>query len=270
MLSINDILRKDAEECHVLWLDYSSNLVYVIAEGKNALPRLCRISELEERLRTGALERETESQPILLPESEIPERDRSFRDAVGAIVTNEPAVYECSQRGKMVADAMTRTGLTKGAVYKYLRWYWQRGKVKNALLPNFKHRGGKGVPKKAVSGKIGRPRTYGQSSGRNVDENTARIFENAVKRFYHTRQGHTLTAAYHLMLKEYYTDAETSPDGERRLVLKPQDEVPTLRQFRYWYQKTYDESVTLRARLTGIIEPSLRTEAKWRENPWKR
>ena len=252
MLSINDILRKDAEEYHVLWLDYSSNLVYVIAEGKSALPRSYQISELEERLRTGALERETESQPILLPESEIPERDRSFRDAawdaVGSIVTNEPAVYERSQRGKMVAEAMTRTGLTKRTVYKYLRWYWQRGKVKNALLPNFKHRGGKGVPKKAVAGKIGHPRTYGQSSGRNVDEATVRIFENAVKRFYHTRQEHTLTAAYNLMLKEYYTDAETLPDGETRLVLKPQDEIPTLRQFRYWYQKTYDESVKLRAR----------------------
>ena len=252
MLSINDILRKDTEEYHVLWLDYSSNLAYVIAEGKSALPQLCRISELEERLRTGVLEQETESQSILLPESEIPERDKAFRDAawnvIASIATNEPAVYASAQRGKMVSEAAKKAGLSKNTVYKYLRWYWQRGKVKNALLPNFKHRGGKGVPKKAISGKIGRPRTYGQSAGRNVDEDTVRIFENAVKRFYHTRHEHTLAVAYNLMLKEYYTDAETSPDGETRLVLKPQDEIPTLRQFRYWYQKTYDESVKLRAR----------------------
>ena len=254
MLSINDILRKDAEDksYHVLWLDDSSDSAYVIAEDKDALPTRCRISELEEQLRTGELERETEGQPVLLPESEIPERDRAFRDAawnaVGAIVTNEPAVYQRAQRGQMIEEAIKRTGLTKMTVYKYLRWYWQRGKVKNALLPNIKRRGGKGIPKRAVTEKMGRPRTYGESSGRNVDEATVRIFEDAVRRFYHTRKEHSFKAAYNLMLKEYYTDTEALPDGETRLVLKPQDEIPTLRQFRYWYQKTYDESVKLRAR----------------------
>jgi len=254
MLSINDTLRRDAEDksYHVLWLDYSSNLAYVIAEGKSEFPQLCRISEMEEQLQSGVLTLEMESQPILLPESEIPERDKSFRDAawnvIASIATNEPTVYASAPRGKMVREAAKKAGLSTKTVLKYLRWYWQRGKVKNALLPNFKHRGGKGVPKKPISGKVGRPRIYGQNSGRNVDEATARIFENAVKRFYHTRQEHTFTAAYNLMLKEYYTDTETLTDGETRLVLKPQDEIPTLRQFRYWYQKTYDESVKLRAR----------------------
>ena len=67
MLSINDILRKDAEDksYHVLWLDDSSDSAYVIAEDKDALPTRCRISELEEQLRTGELEQETEGQPDL-------------------------------------------------------------------------------------------------------------------------------------------------------------------------------------------------------------
>ena len=254
MLSINDTLRNHAEDksYRVLWLDYLSDLAYVITEDKDAFPVKYRISELEEQIRTGTVTPGIESQPALLPESEIPSHDKAFRDeawnTVEPLVTNEPAIYDRKQRSEMVKEAANRTGHAKTTIYNYLRWYWQRGKVKNALLPNFKHRGGKGVPKKPISGKVGRPRTYGQTSGRNVDEATARIFENAVKRFYHTRQEHTLTAAYNLMLKEYYTDMETSPDGETRLVLKPQDEIPTFRQFRYWYQKTYDESVKLRAR----------------------
>ena len=254
MLSINDTLCRDAENksYHILWLDYSSNLAYVIAEGKSELPQLCRISELEEQLQVGVLTLEIESQPIILPEAEIPERDKSFRDAawnvIASIATNEPTVYASAPRGKMVREAAKKAGLSTKTVYKYLRWYWQRGKVKNALLPNFKHRGGKGVPKKAVSRKVGRPRIYGQTSGRNVDEATTHIFEDAVRRFYHTRKEYSFKAAYDLMLKEYYTDTETLPDGETRLVLKPQDEIPTLRQFRYWYQKNYDESVKLRTR----------------------
>lgn len=50
------------------------------------------------------------------------------------------------------------------------------------------------------------------------------------------------------MLKEYYTEKVALPDGDFKLQLRSQDELPTIRQFRYWYSKTYDETAKFRAR----------------------
>ena len=209
------------------------------------------ISHLTERVIPGMLSVEPSEQVALLGESGISDSDRLFRDeawnTIEKLVKDEPAIYDRKIRGPLIAEAEKRTGITKKTIYKYLCWYWQRGKVKNALLPHIQNRGGKGVPKRAAAKKMGHPRKYGEGFGCNVDEETVQIFEQAVNRFYHTRKEHTCTAAYRLMLKEYYTEKVES-DGGVHLQLKPQDEIPTLRQFRYWYSKTYDESTKLRAR----------------------
>lgn len=251
---INDILFDEAEDktYRILWLDFPTDLAYVIECSGSSLPIAKSISRFEGQIKAGILALKSEDQIHNVLESEISDRDKAFRDTVWniieALVNNERAIYEPTLRGPLITETERRTGTTKKTIYKYLRWYWQRGKVKNALLPNIKNRGGKGIPKTATSAKLGRPRKYGEGTGRNVDEEVAQIFEQAIKRFYHTRQEHSFTTVYDLMLKEYFTDKVKQPDGEIRLQLKPTNELPTIRQFRYWYSKTYDETARLRAR----------------------
>lgn len=252
MLSINDTIIMGPAERRVLWVDFATDLVFTIALSTNSLPVAWSIRETEEQLRSGNYQLKPGAQQNSLPESEISDLEKAYRDAawevVGPLVQNEPAIYNRTTRGTLVAETVARTGTTKVTIYNYLKRYWQRGKVKNALLPDFKNRGAKGSPKKAGSRKRGRPRKLGDTVGKNADDEMKQIFEKAVSRFYHNRKELPFTAVYDLMLKEYYTDRVVLADGQIHLQLKPPDELPSIGQFRYWYKKTYDESVKINAR----------------------
>ncbi len=69
--------------------------------------------------------------------------------------------------------------------------------------------------------------------------------EKAGKKYYHTRDVHSLKYAYDMMIAEHYAKYVTGGDGKVVAVLPPIEQMPTLRQFRYWYGKTYDDRETL-------------------------
>lgn len=129
-------------------------------------------------------------------------------------------------------------GLNESTISKYLKRYWIRGKVKNALLPDFMFCGGRNIDKKTNEIKIGRPRKNIAvlGTGINVDENMKQIFRMAVNKYYNNSSKASLKVSYEMMLKEYFTDNFKIQDGIRIPLLKS-DEIPTLRQFRYWFQK---------------------------------
>ncbi|MDR1409534.1 MAG: hypothetical protein LBJ12_04560 [Oscillospiraceae bacterium] len=108
-------------------------------------------------------------------------------------------------------------------LHRYLKQYWKRGKIKSAFLPNYQNCGALGKERNSVNSKRGRPRKYGENSGRNVDEET----EKAVKKCYHSRDGYSLKAAYDLMIKEHYTKFVAQPDGTGKAELLPENENPT-------------------------------------------
>jgi len=249
LIAINDVLffRAEDKEYRVLWVSGDLQYVSLIALSGDSLPESRSFLELKEHFKSGAVERRiNDSSMNSISEKDIPERDKLFRnnvwDLIEPLVTNEPSIFEKAIRGRLVAELSVASGISKVTLYKYLKWYWLRGKNKNALLPSFKNKGGKGVPKKLSDKKVGRPRKYADTVGRNVDSETKQIFEKAVKRFYHTRQEHTFSSVYELMLKEYFTERITHADGTVQMKLQDVDSLPTLGQFRYWYSKTYDQS----------------------------
>ena len=71
-----------------------------------------------------------------------------------------------------------------------------------------------------------------------------KIFRIAISKFYNNRKGNFLTTAYELMLKDYYSE-ETVYDnhGVRKSVLIPPAKRPTIRQFRYWYDKEHKKDI---------------------------
>lgn len=170
-------------------------------------------------------------------------------DCIKNMVLKEPDIFESDKRGALIKVAMNNTGKTKRLLYKYMTQYWQRGKIKNALLPDYHNSGGKGNEKEFTV-KTGRPRKFGQIVGEGIviTDEIKRIFEVSVKRYYHTAKRNPLATTYNQMLKTYFVADFRYENGVKMPILLEQDKLPTMKQFRFWYEKTYKAEEKLRKR----------------------
>jgi len=246
LFNINDVYvsSDNGHSYRVLWA--SNELAYVFDLTNMNMPELVGAPDLQNKIDNALWQLSDEDfGERILSEDAITEKDKEFRNSIWrimeSVVTDEPNIYDRKARLAILNEKSSESGKSVKTLYKYLKWYWARGKNPNAFLPEFKNCGGKGKEhNNKGNGKIGRPRKYGESSGRNVDEETKRIFEQAIKKYYHNRNGYTLKDAYDLMIKEHYTKFVTQPDGTVKAELLPENEIPTIGQFRYWYGKKHD------------------------------
>lgn len=143
-------------------------------------------------------------------EGEISEKNLILRDerwkSIESMVLQEPDIYERDKRGKLVRFSVENTGKNKRLFYKYMAQYWQRGKVKNALLPDYKNSGGRGKEKTFTDQKNGRRRKFETIIGEGVivTDEIKRTFEVSVKRFFYTAKKNPLATIYELMLKTFF------------------------------------------------------------------
>jgi hypothetical protein len=236
----------------ILWLSEDRQHIYLFNIATSAMPESLQFAEVQRLIENGSfLIQENDPYMKIAQESEINEKERAIRDsiwdAMSAAVTAEPAIYEKKYRGAIIANLESVSGKQRKNLYVYLKKYWKHGKTKNAYLPSYSNCGAPGKERGAGAAKRGRPAKYGSTSV-NVDENTRAIFEKAIKKYYHTREEHTLQYAYDMMVADYYARYVTQPDGKKKAVLNPIEQIPTIRQFRYWYHKTHDfkESIARR------------------------
>lgn len=249
---MNDILEnmliKESGNGHiwrVLWVSEAKDFAYVFDVNTMEMPSSVSCNELKSKIDDGFFTIH-ESDPYLrvISENELSDKERSVRDEIWNLmsyaVTSEPDIYEKKRRGSMLSAIMSVSGKDLKNLHRYLKAYWQRGKTKNAFIPDFRSRGGKNKERAATELKRGRPSKYG-GLGINVDETTKAIFEKAVKKYYHTRDSHTLQYAYDMMIAEHYAQYVMQSNGKKKAVLPPIGDLPTIRQFRYWYGKMYGE-----------------------------
>lgn len=262
MFVINDII--SFEEANgenqlerILWIDEGNVICYTVnIEKPKAYPYKRKISDLQQ-LFTENLLALVDNDPytfIYQDEGQISEKNRLLRDdrwkSIESIVLKEPDVYERKKRGSLVSLAVESTGKNKKLLYQYMVQYWQRGKVKNALLPDYKNSGGRGKEKTYTDQKNGRRRRFETIIGEGIiiTDEIKRIFEISVKRFYHTVKKNSLSFTYDSMLKTFFVSDYRFEDGVKKPILLNQDQIPTLRQFQYWYEKTYRNEEKLRKR----------------------
>ena len=225
----------------LLWIDWKQDHVYVYdINREKGMPVLLRIRDIEEQIEIGSMAIEWDTTAVL--EEMLSDSEKEFRNKIWGlmegITQREPEIYDRKCRGNLVAKLSEKSGVTKMTIYKYLGWYWQRGKNKNAFLPAYKKCGKN--RKNVGSQKLGRPKKYGENKGKNVDEAMQYAFEKAIKKHYHTRKGNSLQKTYELMLKESYAQISLDGEGHKVIQLMPESELPTIAQFRYWYNKNYD------------------------------
>lgn len=247
MVNVNDILynQEEEKEYRVLWTAKEHNIAYIFALTCEKMPDMVSFQEVEQLLLEGTLIKQpTDTYFKAVAEDEISARYKAIRDSIWKniewLVSQEPAIYDRHERGKMIAGLKSQ-GVELKSVYRHLKRYWQRGKSRNAFLPDYMNCGGKGKDKTFSGKRNGRRPQYGGTASKIIDEATKEIFEKAVKKYYHTRREYSFKAAYEWMVKEYYTKPVTQPDGTARFELLDAGEIPTLRQFRYWYSKHYSD-----------------------------
>jgi hypothetical protein len=246
-LMINDVLkaRENGHFIRILWMVSEPKSICLFDMDTLAMPYWVSYTELQGQLDKGMLVIQ-DSDPFLpvVPEDYLSDSEKNFRDKLWELMSNivldEPTIFHKKGRGAVIEKAVRDTGKTMSTLHRYLKQYWKRGKTKNAFLPNYQNCGASGKERNSGDSKRGRPRKYDECSGRNVDEETKRIFEKAVKKYYHNRDGYSLKAAYELMIKEHYTKFAAQPNGTAKAELLPANEIPTIGQFRYWYGKKHD------------------------------
>lgn len=262
-LFVNDLIKweSEAEDTaieRILWIDPDHVLAFVInINERQCVPEARKVEDILFALENG-LAKKWEEDPWakFLKEEEIDPKYIKAREeawkVIASIVSdnNKPEVYYRNARRKFILDASKEFGVSDRVIYKYLTKYWQRGSSLNALLPDYNNSGGRGKSKTPKEKKLGRPRKNVAviGAGINTDEATKRIFRVAISRFYDNSKENSFTTAYHLMLKEYYAEDYTFDNGIKKPILVPASDIPTIEQFKYWYEKEKNINKSTRAR----------------------
>lgn len=248
----NDIIRieeatGEKQDERILWIDEGNIICFTINMYKdNALPMKRKISDLEQLHHEGLLTL-MEDDPfsfIYQSEDHISEKNKTLRDerwkSIEEIVAKEPDIYMSEKRGALIQAAMDKTDKTKRLLYKYLTQLWQRGKVKNALLPDYRNSGGQGKLKEYTK-KPGRPRKNPAliTKGIVINDEIKRTFEVSIRRFYHKTNKNPLNKVYKDMLRTFFVEEHRYENGVKKPILKDKSELPSYRQFSYWYKENY-------------------------------
>ena len=174
-------------------------------------------------------------------------RERKRSSAEGGCEKERPKVRGCS----------------KTTVYQYLRLYWQRGQTPNALLPAYDGCGAKGLKRTLHGPKRGRPSKKafqnGLPTGVNITDKIKEIFRQGTRIFYDTPKKRGKREAFERILARYFNKGkDLAPDGTLIPILPSVDEMPSFRQYQYWYNKEWDTALSIIAR-EGMSAYNLRS-----------
>ncbi len=239
----------------VLWIDPSHTFLYTIdcdVQHRNAWPLARRIADLEGDLRSGLISLVAQDPyQYIYQEDEafapdyVTKRDESW-ELVQEILSRAETpgmLFDPRTLGPIISKIHKSTGKAKTTLYRLLRYYWQKGQVKNALLPNFDLCGAPGKTRGSGSAKRGRPSKKalenGVPTGVNIDDTDKGFFRQGIQLNYETRECKTLKEAWLRTLAKFYAVGEKESDGVKTPFLPEWEKLPTENQFRYWYYKEY-------------------------------
>ena len=227
---------------------------WIQTDGKSNIPKPFSIEDVSRCIYTGGYSPVIDSTRIGMPDdrglskASIAIRDRSYR-LIKDIVNNEPAVYDRMERGKLLHEVESKTGVKASNLYDYLGAWWRNGMTANALLPSFGNCGrGReiGFVPKTKLGRRKKETLQGKHNGKILTQHDFDIFQKVMDEMYQTEKKLSLTYVYKYMLAHYYTrprfEGDTDPDP------LPPEEKPSYMQLYYWAKKNQDIVETARKR----------------------
>lgn len=252
MLVVNKLISNITEDNQkvverLLWLDSTKEIGFFININSNELPYAKSIVEIEIGISESRITLESQD-PFyrIINDEDIPDKHLKVREKAWEVIKDiiilEPMIYDPSERRKLILKVCSKFNVHESTVMRYLKKYWQRGKTKNALLPDYYMCGGKGREKGVNELKRGRPRKNTEilGNGINIDEATKRIFRIALNKYYYNASKKSLKLTYELMLRDYFSKENRIENGISLPIIKSIEEIPTFGQFRYWLEKERD------------------------------
>lgn len=161
------------------------------------------------------------------------------------LIAQNPGVWVSGNRKKtrgLIKAAVKVCGLHRSRIYPYLFKYWAGGQTPQCLLPDEGNHGKKRAFKggKKRGRKSAAEREAKQSIGISVTPEIEKLLLQGIQEFYEKDPANSLDDAYTLALARYFNVGWRIEDGIEVPVLKPDEELPTFRQFEYVYEKHKD------------------------------
>lgn len=204
-----------------------------------------------------------------VPDSDLSEASRRIRDARLEVLRplvdpavdpeadpeDDPAlqVLRAATRGRLIVEASASTGSAIDKIYDWLRLWWKRGQIDNALLPMFGNCGQRrdGKPR-VVTKKLGARSKLAKAEpgreGMNVTEPVRQQLVRGGLRYWGKRVNGrrlSLVEAYNKTLQAFFTIRLDRVNGHLTPIVweSPADDarIPTFRQFCYWLGKARRE-----------------------------
>ena len=241
---VNEIIRDVVHEktYRVLWISMPVSFLYWISlDNAERIPKKLDVAEVRAGLESGDYVASGETENSLIVEDELADEAKAHRDRIWNMLKDalekEPDIYEPKPRAALLRMVAQENGMRANNLYPYLAKYWKRGKTPNAFLPDYRNCGRSRDYEKGGYKKLGRPPRNGQGFGKVLKEDDFHNFDKAVRKYYLTKKEMTFRSVYERLLADSYTVEVTKEQGVSSLQLLPEDEIPSISQFRYWYQK---------------------------------
>lgn len=195
-----------------------------------------------------------------LPKEHEDRRDAAYRVIKDLVEDKQCLVYDRRTSGAEIRRVATMHGVHVTTVYKYLRRYWQRGAIPDALQPDLNKCGGRGKERMGGELKLGDVNLNGEKVGINVTKAVREAFDRAVEKYYKDGdRRYSFQRTYELMLGDSFAAGFSVKNGELTPDLLPVEKRPTFAQFRYYFGKKYRRVDMLRARLgANYVEQNCR------------
>jgi hypothetical protein len=235
MWQVNETIAFDGKLYRVLFTD-NSFFYWIAIDDNKGFPEIIYFDECYVWIDEGRIEKIPDPYAYLQAESwevessNFQEIQKNY-ELIKLIVGSEEA-FNKRARAKKISHAITTSGKSKSTIYRLVRRYWQRGQIKNSLLPDYKNSGAAGKRRNFTNSKAGRPRVYGKGNGEAVNESIRKQFRIICDKYLMNDKGYSIRYAYNKFGKAYklkYPDVA-------------EHEIPTYRQFQYFYQTEYTKT----------------------------
>ncbi|AIF42186.1 Mu transposase C-terminal domain-containing protein [Virgibacillus sp. SK37] len=253
-LVINDLLQSKGNPNvieRVVWIDKERQLCFLIDIRQPSFPHIIEeIPNLKEALKSGDFVK-IDNDPWVfhvdeddLSETEIEKRDKAW-DIINHIYIT-PDIFIPKRRSELIKIASKKFGVSTKTVRHYLKRFWSRGMIKNALLPDYYSSGIQQSGERIYSKKTGRPTVYSSTIKRaSINEKWKKIIRVSLEKYYFIRSKPSLKYAYQQMVKEYFSKVDEKTGYKVLDIDKP---IISYDQFYYWYRKWYKPEYAIHKR----------------------
>ncbi len=243
-LVINDLLQNKRDPNvinRVVWIDNERSLCFLVNVHQPSFPNTEEISNLEATIESGEfLKIDNDPWVFNVDEEDLSELEIEKRDGAWDIINHiyiTPDIFIPKRRSELIKIASKKFGVSTKTVRHYLKRFWSRGMLKNALLPDYYSSGIQQTGERVYSKKTGRPTVYSSTIKRaSINEEWKRIIRVSLEKYYFIRSKPSLKYAYQQMVKEYFSKEDEETGYKVLDVDKP---IISYDQFYYWYRKWY-------------------------------